>query len=42
MCEKCANPEIKHHPEHEGVKPFQKKLNSNMLKGKMKMKKVVK
>lgn len=38
MCEKCANPKLEHH-EHIDVKPFQKKLNTNVLKGKAKVKK---
>ena len=41
MCEKCANPKLEHH-EHIDAKPLQKKLNSNALKGKMKIKKVAK
>lgn len=36
MCEKCANPEIQHHPEHKDLKPMQKKLNTSVLKGKVK------
>ncbi len=39
MCEKCANPKLEH-LEHTDVKPFQKKLNSNSLKGKIKAKKI--
>lgn len=38
MCEKCENPKLAHH-EDATVKPLQKKLNSNALKGKVKAKK---
>jgi hypothetical protein len=36
MCEKCANPELKHLADENAVKPFQKKLNTTSLKGKIK------
>ena len=36
MCEKCANPEIQHLTVENAVKPFQKKLDSSSLKGKIK------
>ena len=39
MCEKCENPKLEH-LEHLAIKPFQKKLNTTSLKGKIKAKKI--
>lgn len=36
MCEKCIHPELKHANHENAVKPFQKKLHTTSLKGKIK------
>ncbi len=40
MCEKCVNPEIKHLHDEDSIKPFQKKLNTTALRGKLKKEKI--